>query len=613
MKKILLLRNGLITILMALGVFGGNVALAKPFAYVTNHVSNSVSVIDTASNTVVSTIGVGQRPLGVAITPDGSRAYVVNRVSNSVSVIDTTSNTVVASVGVGHEPHSVAITPDGSRAYVGNFSSNSVSVIDTASNTVVSTIGCSSPAGIAITPDGSRAYVANYNPSDVSVIDTTSNAVVTTFGVGDGPQRIAITPDGSRAYVPNSYYRTTVSVIDTASNTVVTTVGGLGQFPTGVAITPDGSRAYVSNAGPSNVSVIDTASNTVVTTVGVGSSPYDVAITSDGSRAYVANTGSNNVSVIDTTSNTVVATVGVGVNPYGVAITPNTKPVAHAGADQAIILLNTEVQLDGTGSYDEDGDAISYDWNITQKPAGSSATLSDSSSATPTVTPDIYGDYLIELTVSDSIATGSTDSVTVGFDNVKPVANAGGNKSILVGETAVQDGTGSTDANGDPLTFSWSLVSKPAGSTATLSGLTSPMTSFVGDISGTYDINLTVNDGLLDSDPNTASILTITVMNAITQVLDDTMVAINNIPPTAFKNPKLANALTNKINAVLKMIEKEKYQGALNKLTNDILTKTDGCANGGEPDKDDWIRTCGEQDAVYSLLMEAISIVKSQI
>ncbi len=531
MKKTLSLRAVLMTVLMTWALLGGNIVSAQSFVYVSNFSSSNVSVLDTASNTVVATVGVGTSPVGVAITPDGSRAYVANQGPNNVSVIDTVSNTVVATVGVGFQPIGVAITPDGSHVYVPNKLSNNVSVIDTASNTVVATIG-------------------------------------------------------------------------------------VGSNPRWVAITPDGSRAYVTNIGSSNnVSVIDTASNTVVTIVSVGSNPNGVAITPDGSQAYVANGGSNNISVIDTTSNMVVSTFWAGPSPWSVAITPgtNTKPAAYAGMDQAITLLNTEVQLDGTGSYDEDGDTITYAWNITQKPVGSSTTLSNPTSATPTLTPDVYGDYVIELTVSDPTETGSTDSITISFDNVKPVANAGGNKSLLVGETAVMDGTGSTDANGDPLTYSWSLVSKPAGSSATLSGLTGPTTSFTSDTSGTYNVNLTVNDGLLNSDPNTASILAITVVNAITQVLNDAMDAINNIPPAALKNPNMENALTKKINAVLKMIEKEQYQGALNKLTNDILTKTDGCANGGEPDKNDWIRTCAEQDAVYSLIMEAISIVNSQL
>src|SRR5262244_2845507 len=70
-----------------LGVMlGSTPAEAKPFAYVTNSASNTVSVIDTATNTVVATVPVGSVPLGVAITPDGTRAYVANPGSGTVSV-----------------------------------------------------------------------------------------------------------------------------------------------------------------------------------------------------------------------------------------------------------------------------------------------------------------------------------------------------------------------------------------------------------------------------------------------------------------------------------------------------------------------------------------------
>src|SRR5207244_5073950 len=106
----------------------------------------------------------------VAITPDGNRAYVANGGSNAltdpgitVSVIDTASDTVVATVAVGSVPYGVAITPDGSRAYVTNQGDTTVSVISTASNTVVATIPLGVPVanslyGLAITPDGTHAY-----------------------------------------------------------------------------------------------------------------------------------------------------------------------------------------------------------------------------------------------------------------------------------------------------------------------------------------------------------------------------------------------------------------------------------------------------------------------
>src|SRR5262249_42188023 len=124
-----------------LGVMLGSIpAEAKPFAYVTNSGSGTVSVIDTATNTVVATVGVGGDPRGVAITPDGTHAYVTNIRSNTVSVIDTATNTVVATVPVGLSPFGVAITPDGTHAYVTNSFGNNVAVIDTATNTVVATV-----------------------------------------------------------------------------------------------------------------------------------------------------------------------------------------------------------------------------------------------------------------------------------------------------------------------------------------------------------------------------------------------------------------------------------------------------------------------------------------
>ena len=86
-------------------------AEAKPFAYVTNIASNTVSVIDTATNTVVATVPVGRLPQGVAITPDGTHAYVTNNFSGTVGVIDTATNTGVATVPVGRFPSGVAITP----------------------------------------------------------------------------------------------------------------------------------------------------------------------------------------------------------------------------------------------------------------------------------------------------------------------------------------------------------------------------------------------------------------------------------------------------------------------------------------------------------------------
>jgi len=115
---------------------------------------------------------VGSFPVGIAITPNGAFAYVANLNSNSVSVINTATNTVTATIMAGTGPYGLAITPDGAFAYVTNLNSNDVSVISTATNTVVATVPVGSgPVAVAITPNGAFAYVTNQSSNNVSVIE----------------------------------------------------------------------------------------------------------------------------------------------------------------------------------------------------------------------------------------------------------------------------------------------------------------------------------------------------------------------------------------------------------------------------------------------------------
>ena len=83
------------------------------------------------------------------------------------------------------------------------------------------------------------------------------------------------------------------------------------------------------------------------------------------------------------------------------------------------------------------------------------------------------------------------------------------------------------------------------------------------------------------------------------------------LDPNSLKNANMANALGNKIDEVLAMIDAGLYTDALKKLENDILKKTDGCSNSGEPDKNDWIETCEQQEQIYPLIMETIEYVRS--
>jgi hypothetical protein len=291
----------------------------------------------------------------------------------------------------------------------------------------------------------------------------------------------------------------------------------------------------------------------------------------------------------------------------------NEPPIADAGPDQAVITPGTLVQLDGTQSYDNDGDQITYSWTITQKPEGSEAELSNADWATPTFIADVKGTYEIELVVSDPWAPSEPDHVIVSFENVEPVANAGGNQLVLVGDTVSLDGTGSTDANEDPLTYSWNFVSKPEESTATLSDTTDPKPSFVADVPGTFVISLVVNDGDADSDPDNASVTATLRQDEIIRTLQDLTTRINDLHDSSFKNKNMQNTLTNKINAVSEKVVQGLYQEALDKMQNDILSKTNGCAESGSPDKNDWIKDCASQDQVYPIIMDAITLLRDLI
>ncbi len=315
---------------IGLGLLGPP-AEAAPFAYVANEADSTVSMIDTATNTVeAATLAVGNQPNAIAVTSDGLHAYVANGnfygLGGTVSVVDTATNTVeAATLAVGSLPEAIAVTPDGKHVYVVNFGSNNVSVIATATNTVVATVGVGSlPRGVAVSPDGKHAYVTNDNSNNISVIDTATDTVeAAALAVGANPVGIAVTPDGKHAYVTN-LNDNTVSVIDTATNTVEPATLAVGAGPSAVAVTPDGLHAYVVNGRDNNVSIIDTATNTVeAAKLAVGSLPVAVAVAPDGKHAYVVNENSNNVSVIDTATNTVeAATLAVGNLPFAVGIVP---------------------------------------------------------------------------------------------------------------------------------------------------------------------------------------------------------------------------------------------------------------------------------------------------
>lgn len=305
----------------------------------------------------------------------------------------------------------------------------------------------------------------------------------------------------------------------------------------------------------------------------------------------------------------VTNTKGAASSPATVTIsTSNSKPVAAAGPDQAIIVIGSTVQSDGSASYDDDGDLLTYQWTFANKPAGSNATLAGATTATPSFVADVHGAYTISLVVSDPWTASEPSQVVVSFTNIKPVADPGTSFSVLEGETATLNGSGSSDANQDPLTYKWSLTSKPPGSEAAMNNPTAVTATFVPDLPGEYVAHLIVNDGFMDSDAKTVTIQSLVNPNWVAlQIKYELQPAIAALPNMAIKNPNMKNALLNKTNAVLADLQAGDVSAALDKLKNDILAKTDGCATTGAPGNNDWIKDCATQAQIYPLLMEIIA------
>ncbi len=187
--------------------------------------------------------------------------------------------------------------------------------------------------------------------------------------------------------------------------------------------------------------------------------------------------------------------------------TTNSPPVADAGSDQTT-QLNQTITLDGTGSGDVDGDALGYLWELTRKPANSQAMLSDETAPRPTLDIDQTGEYVVTLRVNDGQVDSEADLVTIKPDNTPPTANAGPDHSAQTGNNVVLDGTRSTDVDGDALTYKWSLSTVPENSQANIDTPNNLKPIFNIDQTGTYVAQLIVNDGQINSNPDTIRINT---------------------------------------------------------------------------------------------------------
>jgi YVTN family beta-propeller protein len=318
----------------------------RPVVYVTNSGSDSISVIDGTTNTVTSTITVGDavRKARLALSPDGTLAYLANLERNVISVLDTATRRVIQTIPIS-EPTAVAFTPDGRFAYVlsGQYCSILV-VLDTSTHTAVKTLPLGGQSSVlAFSHDGAAAYIAVSDPygdtgDTVYKVDVHAHALATApESVPTKVRELIPSADDRLLYVKgtdprsdsrDADFNTTIEidVLDTTTRGIVRTFaledlnGRAGRKFSGGSFTADGSRFYAVRAG--GVRVIDIATNTVVTTVTLPQQPTSVVMSPDGAAAYIASEG-RELTVLDTAANTVQAVIPISGNPVDVRVSPD--------------------------------------------------------------------------------------------------------------------------------------------------------------------------------------------------------------------------------------------------------------------------------------------------
>jgi len=391
----------------------------------------------------------------------------------------------------------------------------------------------SAPARVTITTTpGNTAPVANAGPDQTVQL----GATITLKGSGssdvDGNPltyqwAFVTVPTGSTAKLSSPTIVMPTFVADLAGDYVVRLLvndGKVNSTPDNVTITTTGGNtAPVANAG------LDQSVQMGATVMLNGSSSTDAdrsSLTYDwsfvsmpaGSAATVSNPTAAAPSFLADKAGLYV--VQLVVNDGTVNSTPdtvtiaaaagNTAPLANAGPDQTVG-VGASVILDGSASHDVDRNALTYQWALTTKPAGSAAALGNSTTAMPNFVADVAGQYVGQLIVNDGTVSSAPDTVTLmaGVGNTVPVANAGPDQIVAIGTTVVLDGTASRDADGNALVWKWALTTKPTGSAAALSDPTAARPPFIVDMGGEYVAQLIVNDGKLDSRPATVMIKTL--------------------------------------------------------------------------------------------------------
>jgi len=316
--------------------------------YAAEQFSNTVSVTDPASNTLVGVIRLGDpqpgnlSPLykgqllvhGMGFSPDRRTLAVVAIGTNAVIFIDTATNAVKHVTYVGRAPHEAFFTPDGKEVWVTVRGEDYVDVLDGATYREKSRITVPNGPGMTIfSPDGTYGYVCSSFVPETDVISLADHRIVGKV-VQASPfcPNIAATPDGAQVWLTlKDTGKTQVFNARPPFNVLATLDTGPITNHVNIVRNRDGQFAYVTIGGLNEVKVFRTDTFAQVATVPVGDLPHGLWPSGDGSRIYVGLENADRVVAIDTHTNTVIATSPIGQGPQALTYVPGAVPAGQSG------------------------------------------------------------------------------------------------------------------------------------------------------------------------------------------------------------------------------------------------------------------------------------------
>lgn len=471
----------------------------------------------------------------LSITSPANNATVTSSSLTITGTVSDATSGVATVVCAGHAATLQTGTFSCSVGLVSGTNSIPVTATDVAGNSTTQTLT------ITFTPLINDP-IANAGPAQTVLVGTTVQLNGTGSTDSDGDPLtyhwlFVSIPTGSQAVLAGATTATPTFVVDKPGTYTVQLIvnDGIRDSSAATVNISTQNSPPVANAGPNQT--IKTGQT--VTLDGSASSDVDgdpltyvwtfVSVPA-GSAATLTNpTAVNPTFVTDKKGSYVVQLVvndgHVNSSPAQVTISDtNSPPVANAGPNQTVTTRSV-VTLDGSGSTDVDGDPLVFTWAILNKPAGSVAVLSDTHAVKPTFTVDVLGSYVFQLIVNDGTADSTPATVTISDVNSPPVANAGPAQSVPLGSLVTLDGTASSDVDGQTLTYAWSTLTTPTGSTATLSQPTTASPFFTADKAGNYVVQLIVNDGIVNSQPATVTVSTINSVPVANPGVDQTVIA----------------------------------------------------------------------------------------